>query len=76
MKNAEGVDSVVSARQLASDMYRRWFAAVGVSLPENADQLIEVSPLVGATLEQFVAQWDDRVSSITGPYYMEEKDSN
>ena len=35
VKNAEGVDSVESARELASELYRGWFAAAGVGLAED-----------------------------------------
>jgi UDP-N-acetylglucosamine/UDP-N-acetylgalactosamine diphosphorylase len=71
VKNREGVDSAVSAKQLASDLYRRWFESVGVSVSSAPEQLIEVSPRFAATQAQFQQAWDGRLSEISGEYYLE-----
>ena len=51
VKNAEGVDSAVSARQLASDCYRRWLTTAGVAVTSADDQLIEISPRFAGTAD-------------------------
>ena len=71
VKNKEGVDSAVSAKQLANDLYRDWLASVGVTLANEPEQLIEISPRFAATREQFQAVWDGRVKEIRGEYYLE-----
>ncbi|MFW5829705.1 MAG: UTP--glucose-1-phosphate uridylyltransferase, partial [Planctomycetota bacterium] len=71
VKNASGVDSAESAKQIASDLYAEWLQAAGVDvrLPDGA--LIEISPLYAATKEQFLQNWDGRVQQVTGDYYLE-----
>jgi UDP-N-acetylglucosamine/UDP-N-acetylgalactosamine diphosphorylase len=43
VKNAEGVDSVVSARTMMTSLYRRWLVAAGAKVV--GDPAIEISPL-------------------------------
>lgn len=49
IKNAEGVDSVVTSHQLQSERAARWLEAAGVKIPRNGkgetEAKIEVSPL-------------------------------
>ncbi len=50
VKNAEGVDSVVSARKMMSEQHRRWLADRGIRVPERTKAL-EISPLVAVEPE-------------------------
>ncbi len=70
IKNAEGADSVESARRLHSDLACRWLAAVGVEVDLPAGAHVEVSPLFAATEEQFRGRWDGRVSRVDGDLYI------
>jgi len=72
VKNASGVDSAQSAVQLASDLYAKWLKAAGVKVTLPADARIEISPLFAATAAQLQANWDKRVTEVTGNYYLEE----
>jgi hypothetical protein len=45
---------------------------VSVDLPPG--ELIEISPLLGATREQFVALWDGRVTLLKRGTYLDEVD--
>lgn len=72
VKNKEGADSAASAVELAHQQYLNWFAAAGVKLSLPPTSRIEVSPLFAATKAQFLAKWDQRVSELSGPYYLEE----
>jgi UDP-N-acetylglucosamine/UDP-N-acetylgalactosamine diphosphorylase len=71
IKNASGVDSVVSAVQLAHEHYADWLRAAGVALTLPDSARIEISPLFAATKEQFIARWDRRIAEISGDYYLE-----
>ena len=73
VKNAEGTDSAISARQLASDEYVRWLEAAGVDVSLGDGQLVEISPLFAATKEQFLTNWDGQTATIRGDFYLEEK---
>lgn len=68
VKNADsqGSDCPATARRLASDLYARWLADLGVTvdLPERAH--IEISPLFAATPAELKARWDDRQQRIDG----------
>jgi UDP-N-acetylglucosamine/UDP-N-acetylgalactosamine diphosphorylase len=71
VKNADGADSPATAVELATRQYVGWLRAAGVevSLPPGAR--IEIGPLLGATREQFLANWDGLVSAVTGDCYLE-----
>jgi len=45
VKNAEGVDSVESARQMMTDLYRSWLTEQGIRVPDRTS-VIEISPLL------------------------------
>ena len=62
VKNAEGEDSPATAVQLAHGNYVDWLEAAGVSVELPPGELIEISPLLGATRAQFVSRWDGRVT--------------
>jgi len=55
VKNAEGVDSVATARRDLSRRAARWLAAAGVSIPRGADGepagVYEISPLIATEAE-------------------------
>jgi UDP-N-acetylglucosamine/UDP-N-acetylgalactosamine diphosphorylase len=71
VKNASGVDSAESAKQIASVLYAGWLTKAGVRVELPAGALIEISPLFAATETQFLEKWDGRVSEVTGDYYLE-----
>ena len=53
IKNATGLDSAQTSRQLQSDLYGQWLEQAGVSIPRKADgsvdAAIEISPLTAMT---------------------------
>jgi UDP-N-acetylglucosamine/UDP-N-acetylgalactosamine diphosphorylase len=71
VKNAEGADSPATAVELAHRQHVAWLEAAGVevSLPPGA--LVEISPLLGATREQFLDSWDGLVGEVTSDCYLE-----
>ena len=71
VKNASGPNSPATAVELAHGQYVRWLEAAGVrvSLPQGA--LVEISPLLGATRQQFLENWDGRVSEVRRDCYLE-----
>jgi UDP-N-acetylglucosamine/UDP-N-acetylgalactosamine diphosphorylase len=71
VKNATGADSAETAVELASRQYARWLEAAGVRVELPPGARIEVSPLYAATREQFLENWDDRVTEVTGDLYLE-----
>jgi UDP-N-acetylglucosamine/UDP-N-acetylgalactosamine diphosphorylase len=76
VKNAEGADSPATAVELAHRQYVAWLEAAGVevSLPPGAR--VEISPLLGATRDQFLANWDGRAQAVTGDTYLEAAAAN
>ncbi len=64
VKNAEGVDSPASSKQLQLQQFARWANANGAGVPvdENGVPAItfEVSPLFGADEDSFAASWQKR----------------
>ncbi len=44
VKNASGVDSVTSARELMERLHRNWLTERGISVPEGV-KTVEISPL-------------------------------
>ena len=72
VKNKDGTDSPATAVDMAHQQYTRWLQAAGVSLTLPASARIEISPLFAATQAQFLAKWDQRVTALTGDYYLEE----
>jgi UDP-N-acetylglucosamine/UDP-N-acetylgalactosamine diphosphorylase len=71
VKNAEGEDSPGTAVELAHRNYVDWLEAAGMSVDLPPGELIEISPLLAATREQFVALWDDPEAQITRGAYLE-----
>lgn len=72
IKNADGNDSPRTAVELAHRNYVDWLEAAGVSVDLPPDELIEISPLLAATREQFVARWDGRVTLLERGTYLDE----
>ncbi len=56
VKNAEGVDSIVTSRQLQTERAARWLEAAGVEIPRKRDGspecVIEISPLTALSSQQ------------------------
>jgi UDP-N-acetylglucosamine/UDP-N-acetylgalactosamine diphosphorylase len=50
VKNAEGVDSPFSAKELMSGLYKKWLAERNIKVPESAG-VVEISPLVAVEPE-------------------------
>jgi UDP-N-acetylglucosamine/UDP-N-acetylgalactosamine diphosphorylase len=71
VKNADGADSPATAVELASRQYASWLEAAGVRVELPDDARVEISPLLAATRDQFVATWDDRLDEVTGDLYIE-----
>jgi UDP-N-acetylglucosamine/UDP-N-acetylgalactosamine diphosphorylase len=71
VKNAEGPDSPATAVALADRQYVDWLREAGVEVTAPPDARIEISPLLGATREQFLAHWDGRVTEVSGDLYLE-----
>lgn len=71
VKNASGPDSPATAVELAHRQYVDWLREAGVDVTAPPDARIEISPLLGATREQFLANWDGRISAVTGDLYLE-----
>ena len=71
VKNAEGEDSPVTAVELAHRSYVDWLEAAGVSVDLPPGELVEISPLLAATREQFVALWDRPEGQLTRGAYLE-----
>lgn len=71
VKNADGADSPATAVELASRQYASWLEEAGVRVETPPDARIEISPLFGATREQFLRNWDDRLDEVTGDLYLE-----
>jgi UDP-N-acetylglucosamine/UDP-N-acetylgalactosamine diphosphorylase len=73
VKNAEGEDSPATARELAHRQYVEWLRAAGVRVTAPAGARVEISPLLGATREQFLERWDGRVSEVRGDCYLDQR---
>lgn len=71
VKNADGSDSPASAVELAHRQCVAWLRDAGVEVALPPEARIEISPLLGATREQFLSNWDGRVSEVTGDLYLE-----
>ncbi len=62
IKNADGDNSPESARQLMNEMYSRWFAAAGVSVPTDADGNpvdLEIDPRFALDATELAAKLPD-----------------
>jgi UDP-N-acetylglucosamine/UDP-N-acetylgalactosamine diphosphorylase len=70
VKNAEGADSPATAVELAHRQYVSWLRAAGVEVDLAPGERVEVGPLLGATREQFLANWDGRVERIAAGTYL------
>lgn len=73
VKNATGPDSPDSAVELAHRQYVAWLSAAGVRVAVPEGDRIEISPLLAATREQFLAAWDGRVRELTAGCYLAEE---
>ena len=71
VKNAAGPDSPETAAELAHRQYVEWLTAAGVRVTLPPGELIEVSPLLGATREQFLAAWDGRLEALSAGCHLE-----
>lgn len=60
VKNAEGVDSIVTSKQLQTERAARWLESAGVKVPRTADGtpdcVIEISPLSALSPDQLATQ--------------------
>jgi UDP-N-acetylglucosamine/UDP-N-acetylgalactosamine diphosphorylase len=70
VKNAVGEDSPASAVERAHRNYVEWLEAAGVRVALPPGELIEISPLVGATREQFLRRWDRDLDEVTAGVYV------
>ncbi|EDY84956.1 UTP--glucose-1-phosphate uridylyltransferase subfamily [Verrucomicrobiia bacterium DG1235] len=64
VKNAEGIDSPESCRADQLKLFREWFDAAGINIPQGFDGSIEVSPLYALDKESFVSAWKKNSVSI------------
>lgn len=71
VKNAEGDSSPATAVELAHAQYVSWLRDAGVDVDLKPDERIEISPLLGATREQFLASWDGRAQRLSAGMYLE-----
>jgi UDP-N-acetylglucosamine/UDP-N-acetylgalactosamine diphosphorylase len=71
VKNAEGPDSPQTAVALAHAQYVSWLEAAGVDVALPPGDLVEISPLLAATREQFLGEWDSRFDRLTASAYLE-----
>ena len=71
VKNAEGDSSPATAVELAHVQYVSWLRDAGVEVNLGPEERIEISPLLGATREQFLGNWDDRTDRVTSATYFE-----
>ena len=70
VKNAEGEASPATAVEAAHRQYVRWLEDAGVEVDVPPGELVEISPLLGATRDQFLASWDGRVARLTRGCYL------
>jgi UDP-N-acetylglucosamine/UDP-N-acetylgalactosamine diphosphorylase len=70
VKNAAGPNSPETAIGLAHRQYVEWLTAAGVRVSVPPDELVEISPLLAATREQFLAAWDGRLSELHAGQYL------
>ena len=71
VKNAEGADSPATAVELAHQQFVSWLEEAGVDVELGPEERIEIGPLLGATREQFLANWDGRVGRIDRGLYLD-----
>ncbi|MBC2608112.1 UTP--glucose-1-phosphate uridylyltransferase [Pelagicoccus albus] len=57
VKNAEGIDSPESCKADQIKLFKQWFEAAGIELPEGYDLPIEVSPLFATDKQSFLESW-------------------
>jgi UDP-N-acetylglucosamine/UDP-N-acetylgalactosamine diphosphorylase len=70
VKSPEGDDSPASAVELAHRNHVEWLEAAGVRVELPPGELIEISPLLAATREQFLGRWDGHLTEITAGVYL------
>ncbi len=67
VKNKDGVDSIVTSKQLQTERAARWLEAAGVQVPRKADGscdcVIEIGPLTATCADDLVG-WDELPTSI------------
>ena len=71
VKNADGDNSPASAVELSHRQYVSWLEEAGVRVTLAPDDRVEISPLLGATRGQFLANWDGRLDRLTTGTYLE-----
>jgi UDP-N-acetylglucosamine/UDP-N-acetylgalactosamine diphosphorylase len=69
LKNAEGDDSLATARAGLHSLHASWLETAGVEVAPDAR--VEISPLYAATLEQLLERWDGRLDRVEGDRYVE-----
>lgn len=57
VKNAEGIDSPESCKSDQIKLFRGWFEAAGIEVPNDFTGAIEISPLYALDKESFVEAW-------------------
>lgn len=62
VKNATGVDSVESARELMNNLYRSWLDDAGVTIPDEV-KVLEISPLFAVDAEELKKKDTIRIPS-------------
>ena len=67
VKNKEGVDSILTSKQLQTERAARWLEAAGTTVPRKADGsadcVIEISPLTALSADDLIG-WDELPESI------------
>lgn len=71
VKNSDGEDSPRTAVELAHRNYVQWLEAAGVRVELSPGELIEISPLLAATKDQFLERWNGRAAEIRRGMYVE-----
>ena len=69
VKNAEGVDSPASSREMQTNLFAEWLEAAGVKVPKKGgkpDGKLEISPLFALDKEEFVKNYKDRPKLLPG----------
>lgn len=76
IKQFDGDNSVVAARQSMSDYWAGWIEAAGGHVPRDAEGhcavSLEISPIFAWTRDEFVAKIAGKPLDITGPSYIDD----
>jgi UDP-N-acetylglucosamine/UDP-N-acetylgalactosamine diphosphorylase len=71
VKNASGADSPETAVRALHERNVAWLGEAGVDVSLPPGDLVEISPLLGATREQLLERWDGRVRELREGAYFE-----